>query len=91
MGHDNNGSERTLSDEEDKGEEVQQQSIQIVMDMLQTQLIDLQQIPAQSKGKRKAYEVEAINFEEMAKSVLSQAKKNQTTIENEVQKQINAH
>jgi len=44
--------------------------------MLQNQLVDLQQIPTQSKGKRKAYEVEAINFEEMAKSVLSQAKKN---------------
>jgi len=33
------------------------------MDMLQNQLGDLQQIPAQGKGKRKADEVKALNFE----------------------------
>jgi len=51
MGHDDNGSERTLSnmirsDEEVEDEEVQQQSIQTGIDMLQNQLVDLQQIPA---------------------------------------------
>ena len=44
----------------------------------------------QSKGKRKVDKVKAINFEEMAKNVLSQTKKNQVTIENKVQKKIDA-
>ena len=46
------------------------------MERLQNQLGELQQLPAQAKGKRKADEVEALNFEELAKEVLSQAKQN---------------
>jgi len=59
--------------------------------MLQNQLVELHHIPVRSKGKRKADEVEVINYEEMAKSILSQGNRNQTMIENEVQKQVDAH
>lgn len=54
--------------------------------MPQNQLVELHQIPARRKGKQKDDEVKVINYEEMTKSTLSQAKRNQTAIENEVQK-----
>lgn len=84
------GSERTLSDDEARDEEAQQRTIQAVMDRLQNQLGNLQQITAQGKGKRKADEVEALIFEESAKDILSQTKKDHKTLENEVQKQVDA-
>lgn len=82
--HDSNKSERTLSDDEAGDEEAKQRTIQAIVERLQHQLGELQQLPVQAKGKRKADEVKGLNFEELAKEVLSQAKQNQLTLENEV-------
>lgn len=86
---DSNGSERTLSDDEEGDEEAQQRMIQAVIERLKNQL-EVHPLPMQAKGKQKAEEVEGLNFEELAKEVLNQAKQNEMTLENEVQKQVNA-
>jgi len=59
------GSERTLSDDEEGEEEAQQKTIQAIVERLKSHL-EVQQLPTQAKGKRKADEVEGLNFEELA-------------------------
>lgn len=73
-------SERMPSNEEAGDEEAQQKIVQAIVERLKAQL------PAQVKGKQKVDEVKNLSFEELEIEVITNAKQNQSTLENEVQK-----
>ena len=82
-------SEKTPSHEEEGEEEAQQKTIQAIIERLKAQL-EVQQLPDQAKGKWKVDEVGSLDFKALASEVITRAKQSGTTLENEVQIQIDA-
>lgn len=80
-------SDRTPSEDEEDNVEAQHKTLQAVMERLKMQL-EVQQLPAQDKGKRKADEVDSLDLEVLAMDVMIKANQNGMTLENEVQIQV---